>query len=59
MQIGLISASFGLSSSSLVRGGQIAPYGSTALNTETIKTGVGALFAAIAVALFAMAGGGL
>ncbi|TKX73410.1 sulfite exporter TauE/SafE family protein [Halorubrum sp. GN11_10-6_MGM] len=40
-------------------GGQIAPYVSTALDTGTIKSGVGALFAVIAVALFAMAGGGI
>ncbi|ELZ40614.1 hypothetical protein C463_14940 [Halorubrum californiense DSM 19288] len=40
-------------------GGQIAPYVSTALNTQTIKAGVGALFAVIAVALFAMAAGGI
>mgnify|MGYP000491604839 FL=1 len=38
-------------------GGQIAPYVSTALNTETIKMGVGGLFAIISVALFAMAAG--
>jgi len=40
-------------------GGQIAPYVSTALNTGTIKAGVGGLFAVIAVALFAMAAGGI
>jgi len=40
-------------------GGQIAPYVSTALNTGLIKRGVGVLFAVIAVALFAMAGGGI
>ncbi|WP_049906470.1 sulfite exporter TauE/SafE family protein [Halorubrum tebenquichense] len=40
-------------------GGQIAPYVSTALNTGTIKAGVGGLFAIIAVALFGMAGGGI
>ncbi|GAA0548023.1 sulfite exporter TauE/SafE family protein [Halorubrum ejinorense] len=38
-------------------GGQIAPYVSTALNTDTIKAGVGGLFAIISVALFAMASG--
>lgn len=40
-------------------GGQIAPYVSTALNTGLIKKGVGVLFAVIALALFAMAGGGI
>jgi uncharacterized membrane protein YfcA len=40
-------------------GGQIAPYVSTALDTGLIKRGVGVLFAVIAVALFAMAGGGI
>jgi len=39
-------------------GGQIAPYVSTALDTDTIKTGVGGLFAIIATALFLMALGG-
>ncbi|WP_254524609.1 sulfite exporter TauE/SafE family protein [Natrinema caseinilyticum] len=39
-------------------GGQIAPYVSAALNTGTIKRGVGGLFAVIAVALFRMAVGG-
>ncbi|MFA9416452.1 TSUP family transporter [Natrinema sp. HArc-T2] len=39
-------------------GGQIAPYVSTALDTGTIKKGVGTLFAIIAVALFLMAFGG-
>jgi len=39
-------------------GGQIAPYVSTALDTSTIKTGVGGLFAIIAAALFVMAVGG-
>ncbi|QZP39794.1 sulfite exporter TauE/SafE family protein [Halobaculum magnesiiphilum] len=38
-------------------GGQIAPYVSTAVDTETIKTGVGVLFAVISVALFGMATG--
>jgi uncharacterized membrane protein YfcA len=42
-----------------VTGGQIAPYVSNALSTETIKRFVGVLFAVIAVALFLMAGGGL
>lgn len=42
-----------------VTGGQIAPYVSAALDTETIKKGVGGLFAVIAVALFLMASGGL
>jgi uncharacterized membrane protein YfcA len=42
-----------------VTGGQIAPYVSAALDTETIKTFVGGLFAVIAVALFFMAVGGL
>jgi len=37
-----------------VTGGQVAPYVSAALETERIKTFVGALFA---VALFAMAAG--
>ncbi|WP_435344291.1 sulfite exporter TauE/SafE family protein [Haloarchaeobius sp. HRN-SO-5] len=41
-----------------VTGGQIAPYVSAALDTETIKKGVGGLFAVIAVALFLMALGG-
>ncbi len=40
-----------------VTGGQIAPYVSNALNTDTIQTGVGVLFAVIAVALFLMASG--
>jgi hypothetical protein len=40
-------------------GGQIAPYVSTALNTGLIKKGVGVLFAVIALALFAMASGGI
>jgi uncharacterized membrane protein YfcA len=39
-------------------GGQIAPYVSAALDTGTIKKGVGALFAIIATALFLMAFGG-
>jgi len=39
-------------------GGQIAPYVSAALDTDTIKTAVGGLFAIISVALFIMAGGG-
>ncbi|WP_135365351.1 sulfite exporter TauE/SafE family protein [Halosimplex halophilum] len=38
-------------------GGQIAPYVSNALETDTIKTFVGGLFAVIAVALFGMAVG--
>jgi len=41
-----------------VTGGQIAPYVSAALDTETIKKGVGGLFAVIATALFLMAFGG-
>jgi uncharacterized membrane protein YfcA len=41
-----------------VTGGQIAPYVSAALDTETIKMGVGGLFAIISVALFLMAFGG-
>ncbi|KAB1192861.1 TSUP family transporter [Haloferax sp. MBLA0076] len=40
-----------------VLGGQIAPYVSNALETETIKTFVGGLFAVISVALFLMAAG--
>ncbi|SHG93755.1 sulfite exporter TauE/SafE family protein [Halobaculum gomorrense] len=40
-----------------VVGGQIAPYVSTAVDTGTIKTGVGLLFAAISLALFGMAAG--
>jgi len=40
-------------------GGQIAPYVSAALDTDTIKAGVGALFAVIATALFLMAVGGV
>jgi len=42
-----------------VTGGQIAPYVSAALDTETIKKGVGGLFAVIATALFLMATGGI
>jgi uncharacterized membrane protein YfcA len=42
-----------------VTGGQIAPYVSNALDTGTIKQGVGGLFAIIAVALFLMAAGGV
>jgi uncharacterized membrane protein YfcA len=42
-----------------VTGGQIAPYVSNALETETIKVGVGVLFAVIALALFGMVGGAL
>jgi len=42
-----------------VTGGQIAPYVSNALKTETIKTFVGTLFAVIAIALFLMATGGI
>jgi len=42
-----------------VLGGQIAPYVSNALSTNTIKTFVGGLFAIIAVALFMMAAGGI
>ncbi|MFB6121175.1 MAG: sulfite exporter TauE/SafE family protein [Halobacteriaceae archaeon] len=41
-----------------VIGGQVAPYVSTALDTTTIKNGVGIIFAVIAVALFLMAAGG-
>jgi uncharacterized membrane protein YfcA len=40
-----------------VTGGQIAPYVSAALETDTIKTFVGGLFAVISAALFAMAAG--
>ncbi|SFR34332.1 Uncharacterized membrane protein YfcA [Halogeometricum rufum] len=40
-----------------VIGGQIAPYVSNALETDTIKNGVGVLFAVISVALFLMAAG--
>ncbi|WP_246983121.1 sulfite exporter TauE/SafE family protein [Halorientalis marina] len=40
-----------------VTGGQVAPYVAAALDTETIKAGVGALFAIVATALFAMAAG--
>ncbi|WP_255194882.1 sulfite exporter TauE/SafE family protein [Halorarius litoreus] len=40
-------------------GGQIAPYVSNALETSTIKKGVGGLFAIISVALFLMAAGGV
>lgn len=42
-----------------VTGGQIAPYVSNALDTSTIKKGVGGLFAIISVALFLMAAGGV
>jgi len=42
-----------------VTGGQVAPYVSAALETETIKKFVGGLFAVIAVALFLMALGGI
>jgi uncharacterized membrane protein YfcA len=42
-----------------VTGGQIAPYVSASLDTETIKHGVGGLFAVIATALFLMAVGGV
>ncbi|MCF2207772.1 sulfite exporter TauE/SafE family protein [Halobacterium salinarum] len=42
-----------------VTGGQIAPYVSAALDTETIKQGVGGLFAVVSVALFLMAAGGV
>ena len=42
-----------------VTGGQIAPYVSNALETDTIKTFVGGLFAVIALALFGMAVGGI
>ncbi|MFC7137974.1 TSUP family transporter [Halobaculum litoreum] len=38
-----------------VIGGQIAPYVSTAVDTSTIKSGVGVLFAIISVALLGMA----
>jgi uncharacterized membrane protein YfcA len=41
-----------------VTGGQVAPYVSSALDTETIQTGVGVLFTVIAIALFLMASGG-
>ncbi|WP_436933539.1 TSUP family transporter [Halovenus marina] len=40
-----------------VTGGQVAPYVAAALDTETIKHGVGMLFAVISVALFVMAAG--
>ena len=40
-----------------VLGGQIAPYVSNALDTDTITVGVAGLFTVIAVALFLMAGG--
>ena len=40
-----------------VIGGQIAPYVSNALEVDTIKTGVGWLFAVISLALFGMAAG--
>ena len=42
-----------------VTGGQVAPYVSATLETETIKKFVGGLFAIISVALFLMALGGL
>ncbi|QDX40182.1 sulfite exporter TauE/SafE family protein [Salarchaeum sp. JOR-1] len=42
-----------------VTGGQVAPYVSAALDTDTIKSGVGGLFAIIATALFVMASGGV
>jgi uncharacterized membrane protein YfcA len=42
-----------------VVGGQIAPYVSNALETDTIKNFVGVLFAIISVALFLMAAGGV
>jgi uncharacterized membrane protein YfcA len=42
-----------------VLGGQIAPFVSSALDTELLKRGVGALFAIIATALFGMAASGL
>ena len=42
-----------------VTGGQIAPYVASALDTGTIKKGVGVLFAIIATALFIIASGGL
>ncbi len=42
-----------------VIGGQIAPYVSNALETDTIKNFVGGLFAVISVALFLMAAGGV
>jgi len=42
-----------------VTGGQIAPFVSSALDTELLKRGVGALFAIIATALFGMAVSGL
>jgi uncharacterized membrane protein YfcA len=40
-----------------VTGGQIAPYVSNALSTDTIKNFVGVLFAVISIALFIMAAG--
>ncbi|MEZ3115543.1 TSUP family transporter [Halobaculum sp. MBLA0147] len=40
-----------------VTGGQIAPYVSNAIETDTLKTGVGILFGIISVALFGMAVG--
>jgi uncharacterized membrane protein YfcA len=40
-----------------VTGGQVAPYVAAALDTETIKHGVGVLFGIIAIALFVMATG--
>ena len=40
-----------------VLGGQIAPYVSNALDTETIQHGVGVLFGVVAVALFLLAAG--
>jgi len=41
-----------------VTGGQVAPYVSNALETDTIKVFVGGLFAIISLALFGMAAGG-
>jgi uncharacterized membrane protein YfcA len=42
-----------------VTGGQIAPYVASALDTDTIKKGVAALFAIISTALFVIGSGGL
>ena len=41
-----------------VIGGQVAPYVSNALDTTTIKNGVGIIFSVISIALFVMAAGG-
>jgi uncharacterized membrane protein YfcA len=40
-----------------VTGGQIAPYVSNALDTDTIQTGIAGLFTVISIALFLMASG--